>query len=315
MSHYDDFDDNDSFVSRLGSRFGVRHGVIAVVVLAVLGGGYALISGGDLGGMAGNVPVVRADTTPYKVAPEEVGGMPVPNQNSTIFETLKGQDAEKPRVENLLAEDEQPMTKAEIAPAEKPAEPTEAANTNTEESKDTMTTKTVPEDAPPSSQDVAMIDAKSDTTKPEPMPTAPAGSDVAATEPSATSTMTDTEKPETPVAVTTEVAKPPVKEEPKEPVKAEAKPDAEKPPVKALSSGSSAIQFAAVKSDAEARKLWSSLQSKYPELSGRTLRVQRADLGDKGTFYRVQAAGLSADSASSLCSSIKARGGSCMVVK
>ena len=31
----------------------------------------------------------------------------------------KGEESGKPRVENLLAEDEQPMTKADIAPAEK----------------------------------------------------------------------------------------------------------------------------------------------------------------------------------------------------
>ena len=119
MSTYDDFDDNDSFVSRLGARFGVRHGVMALGVILTLGIGYAVLSGDDSGGTSGNVPLIRADNTPYKVAPEEVGGMAVPNQNSTIFETLKGDNVTKPRVENLLAEDEQPMTKAEIAPEKK----------------------------------------------------------------------------------------------------------------------------------------------------------------------------------------------------
>ena len=288
MSKYDEFDDNDSFVSRLGSRFGLRHGVMALGAVAVFGVGYVILSGGSGGGAPGNVPVIRADNSPYKVAPEEAGGMPVPNQNSTIFETLKGQDAEKPRVENLLAEDEQPMTKAEIAPAP----------------------ETAPEDK---KEDVAMIDSKADTSKPQSPSSDPEGSDVANTEPSATAATDDTEKPmvigaekvEEPKAAD---VKADVKKE--EPAKVEAKPAETK-----TASGSAAIQFAAVKSDAEARQLWSSLQSKNPELQGKTLRVQKADLGAKGVYYRVQVAGLSADTASSICGSVKSRGGSCMVVK
>mgnify|MGYP001218852958 CR=1 FL=1 len=304
MSNYDDFDDNDSFVSRFGSRFGVRHGVMALGVILALGIGYAVLSGDDNGGTSGNVPLIRADNTPYKVAPEEVGGMPVPNQNSTIFETLKGDGAEKPRIENLLAEDEQPMTKADIAPVEKPSEKVE-------------------------DEKVAMIDPQSDTAKPEPMPSAPEGSDIANTEPSATdaSEQPVTATDETPMVVKADAPKPEEikKEEPKvetaklvepeeEPKPTEPKKEEPKKEV-ATASGSASIQFAAVKSDEEARKLWSSLQSKNPELQGKTLRVQKADLGAKGVFYRVQVAGLSADTASSICGSGKSRGGSCMVVK
>lgn len=297
MSKYDEFDDNDSFVSRLGSRFGLRHGAMAVGALVVLGLGYMILSSGDEGGALGNVPVIRADSEPYKVPPEEAGGMPVPNQNSTIFETLKGQDAEKPRVENLLAEEEQPMTKADIAPAE-----TAPAKTDTAGDK----------------KEIAMIDSKAETAKPATTPSEPEGSDVANTEPSATSATDDTEKP---MVIGAEKVEEPKKEtamvEPKkpEPEAVEYKAPETKAVATKTTSGSTAIQFAAVKSDAEARQLWSSLQSKNPELQGKTLRVQKADLGAKGVFYRVQVAGLSADSASSVCGAVKSRGGSCMVVK
>jgi hypothetical protein len=294
MSTYDDFDDNDSFVSRLGARFGVRHGVMALGVILALGIGYAVLSGDDSGGTSGNVPLIRADNTPYKVAPEEVGGMAVPNQNSTIFETLKGDNVTKPRVENLLAEDEQPMTKAEIAPEKKI-------------------------EAKPADEKVAMIDPTSDTAKPEPMPSAPAGSDIANTEPSATDAseqiVTTTMPDETPMVVKADEPKVVEPAPVKEIVKEEPKKEEPKIAEPVVTSGSASIQFAAVKSDEEARKLWSSLQSKNPELQGKTLRVQKADLGEKGVFYRVQVAGLSADTASSICGSVKSRGGSCMVVK
>jgi hypothetical protein len=289
MSRFDEFDDHDSFVSRLGSRFGLRHAVLSVGLILTIAGGIWVVMNDDKGELSGSVPLIQADTTPYKVAPDEMGGMPVPNQNSTIFETLKG-NGDKPRVENLLAEDEQPMTKAEIMPVE------EKITTKVE------STKTVVEMAPSATEKitekvaderVAMIDATSDTAKPEIMPLPPEGNDIANTEPSA-APATKEEKPT----------------EPKldEPKKVDES-------TKSNTSGTAAIQFAAVKSDEEARKLWSNLQAKNPELQGKTLRVQKADLGEKGVFYRVQVAGLSSDNASSLCGSIKSRGGSCMIVK
>lgn len=322
MSRYDEFDDGDSWLGRtardVSKGFGLRHIVMVVGVLglgALLLGAGGKLFGAHNGGTSGNVPLVEADNTPYKSAPDDAGGMAVPNQSSTIFDTLKGQDGSK--VENLLADDEQPMTKAEIAPPPsnagltKPeAEPDTTASTTASATEQTpaqlATEKQVEGQQPNAQQQVAMVDPKAETAKPETMPTPPLDDTVASTEPSAQAAAKE------PTASVKDAPKEPVKkeevkkEEPKAEPKQEAKPETK---------GSTSIQFAAVKSDDEARKLWASLQSKNPELLGKILRVQKADLKDKGVFYRVQVGGFSADSASSICAKVKSRGGSCMVVK
>lgn len=101
------------------------------------------------------------------------------------------------------------------------------------------------------------------------------------------------------------------KVEKKDDIKADAKVD-KKPVV----SGKAYIQLAAVKSESEASAKWEKLRNMYPSsLSGLSLHVQKADLGSKGVFYRVQAGPLAADAAATTCAKIKGAGGGCMVVK
>ena len=57
----------------------------------------------------------------------------------------------------------------------------------------------------------------------------------------------------------------------------------------ALSAGDYFVQLASVKSDQSARKEWVRLQKVHAELLGDlALDVQRADLGDRGIFYRIR---------------------------
>lgn len=85
--------------------------------------------------------------------------------------------------------------------------------------------------------------------------------------------------------------------------------------IKPAAGGSTYIQLASVKSEADANKQWTSFKSKNPELASLNLRVQKADLGAKGMYYRVQAGPLSAEAAQSTCAAVKVRGGSCLVAK
>ncbi len=80
-------------------------------------------------------------------------------------------------------------------------------------------------------------------------------------------------------------------------------------------SGSKYIQLASVKSESEAKEKWQKLQAQYPNLKGASLRVQRADLGAKGIFFRVQAGPMAADDAQKICSGIKSSKGDCLLVK
>jgi len=57
----------------------------------------------------------------------------------------------------------------------------------------------------------------------------------------------------------------------------------------ALAAGDYFVQLASVKSDQGARKEWSRLQKAHSELfDDLPLDVQRADLGDRGIFYRIR---------------------------
>jgi cell division septation protein DedD len=81
--------------------------------------------------------------------------------------------------------------------------------------------------------------------------------------------------------------------------------------------GGYAVQVSSQRSEAEALAAFHSLQAKYPQqLGSRQAMVRRADLGSKGVFYRALVGPFaSAEQAASLCSSLKAAGGSCLVAR
>jgi hypothetical protein len=88
-------------------------------------------------------------------------------------------------------------------------------------------------------------------------------------------------------------------------------------PAAAPSSGGSgySVQVTSQRSEGEAQTAFRALQAKYPnQLSGRAPIIRRADLGDKGTFYRALVGPFaSAEEAAGLCSGLKAAGGNCIV--
>ena len=79
--------------------------------------------------------------------------------------------------------------------------------------------------------------------------------------------------------------------------------------------GSKYIQLASVKSESEAKAKWAKLQAQFPALKGADLRVQRADLGAKGVFFRVQAGPMAEGDAQKICNGIKSSKGDCLLVK
>ena len=70
------------------------------------------------------------------------------------------------------------------------------------------------------------------------------------------------------------------------------------------------------RSEADAQSSYKSLQAQFPSvLGGRQPVIKKADLGDKGTYYRAQIPFSSQNEASEFCSSLKAAGGQCVVQK
>jgi hypothetical protein len=76
---------------------------------------------------------------------------------------------------------------------------------------------------------------------------------------------------------------------PKAPAKPEVKTTQAAAPVKSLPAGPARIQLAALRSPEAAKDEWARLKREHPELLGKLTAVAvRADLGDKGVWYRVQ---------------------------
>lgn len=299
MANRDEFDDDGSFFDSILKRRDGQHPGSLRRVLAITAGLSVL---GILGAVMWStmsetapspseaVPIVRADAEVYKVAPSEPGGMAVPNKDSTIFESLKGQSPEQAKVENLFDDAEQPVRKEDVF--ESASEPPSAA------------TPVAEAEPPQAAKDVASKMPKMPTVSYEDAPAMPP---------------VELAKPEAPVAETqvAPVAAQDVKEEPRP---AEQKPEVAVAPkaaaIQPSAGGNFYVQLAAVKSEADARKQWPTYQAKYGELSDLTLRVQKADLGAKGVYYRIQGGPVSEADARKVCTSINARkSGSCVVAK
>src|SRR5581483_5171532 len=125
--------------------------------------------------------------------------------------------------------------------------------------------------------------------------------------------------------VQTAQAKPVPAPAPAKPVPAPAKPapvkaspaPATAPATAAPAAGGPVLQIGAYKSQAEADAAWKAYQGKHATLlAGYGPDVARADLGDKGVWYRLRIAGFpSKDVASALCDRLKADGGACFLGK
>lgn len=288
MAKRDEFDDEtflDKFLKRkqnaklpLGlRRIFIAGGILLLLIVLVTVLFSALPGGGSTDGK--NLPLIRADKTPLRVKPEEPGGMAVPNKDSTIFDTLKGQ-REEGEIENLLEDsgDTASVAREEVASkVEKKTEPLVDLELEEEEVAPAVADQKIEQEAAKSPDENPSVESVIETLKQENK------IEAAKAEPMAPK----------PVQEKTELSK----------------------PASISSDGSTYIQLAAVKSEAEASAQWTKFKSKNPELNALTMRVQKADLGAKGVFYRIQAGPLTQDKAASTCSSVKSRGGNCIIVK
>ena len=88
-------------------------------------------------------------------------------------------------------------------------------------------------------------------------------------------------------------------------------------PVQAAAGGSGGymVQVASQKNEADAQASYRALQGKYSSVLGsRSPVIRRADLGEKGVYYRAMIGPFgSADEASQFCGSLKSAGGQCVV--
>ena len=255
--------------------------------------------------------VVEADKTPIKEKPTDPGGMQFPNQDKTVFETFSGNTKQPAKVERVLPVPEEPMAKSEDA-----SEPTTWVNHDLKKpsgaeqmiSKDLAkkpndksrmaATLTAPDEKP---KDSAEDEQSTTYVAPKKPPVATKPVEVAESKPFTPEKATEKQ-------VTTDAS------EDSEPPKKKAEKSLEKAKPAPAASGDAMVQLGAYRSEDEANANWEKMHLKQKELSDKTPLVVKADLGEKGIYYRLRVGGLSPANAKSLCSALSAKGQACILV-
>lgn len=266
--------------------------MIALVALAGFGGvvWYAYDQGIRQTAAPGATPLIKADAGPTKVRPDQPGGMDVPHQDKLVLNSLPEGDKGAPPVERLLPPAETPLPRPTAsAPA-----PSAAAN------------PALPPKIGPTPPPVAVPAVAPVIPAPAPAPaaTAPSPTQQAAAAPP-------------PVAAAPTPVAAPAAPAPR-PAPGTAAPPAKATPAAVTSGGGYRVRLVSVKSESETGHEWTRLQQHFPQLASLQMSVTRADLGEKGVWYRIHAGPLSdAQAASQLCAAITAKDKSqgCLVVK
>jgi hypothetical protein len=309
-------------------------------VFAAFGGvvGYAYFKG--LPGIGGEPPLIRAEPGPYRVAPEDRGGLAISNATSRIVAVL-GDKPDEARVERILPPESSPAFEASEPepvvgmPERADEQPGRLAATEPSASPPaTGDLGTVAPDTMPAADALAMPYPRSKPTPGEPEPEAgPAEAEISALPPAPPVI----EPPEAPAAETTSSSSPPPaastattpappsvsppssepQSAPRQLVRVEpaAPPVAVATPRTSVGAGIFRLQLAAVRSEGGLTQAWADLRQRYPAALGAvTPQVERTDT-TSGPLYRLQAGPFAnREAAANACGSIRADGGQCFIV-
>jgi cell division septation protein DedD len=276
----------------------------ALLGAIALGGAVAYaykLSGGGLN--SEQPPLVQADNRPVKELPDQPGGKEFPHKNKLIYDRLTNND--EPENERLVPRQENIAVPA-LPPS--PAGPAPVASTDLA----TPTTQAVGATEPVA---VASVDDGSmpdgGPRKVKTMVVHPDGSVMAppAAEAPAAADQVAPQAAEAPQGVASLQAPPPPpqakpKPEPKPQQTAAATAQAAAAPTKYV------VQVGSKKNQTDALASFADMQQKYPALlANYRPMVQKADLGAKGTWYRLRIGPIADKTAANkLCSQLKSQG-------
>ncbi|MBV8792793.1 MAG: SPOR domain-containing protein [Pseudolabrys sp.] len=330
-SRHDDVYDDEVPPRRRISIIAIA-GVFALAVVGTAGAfGYRALFGSS---GSSPPPVIKADTTPTKVVPAAAN-----SSDSQSNKLITDRVGDRSQLEKLVSREEQPIDlnkppqgafpNMPTAAAAQPAAP--AATNVPGEPKKIRTIAIRPDgsaDNPPASPQstvpIARTAAAPPSLSPQVKPAAPqratADAEPPAPAPSAPRQVTATARPapssNAPLSLNPDTGDQATAAPPRAAARAPA-------PVRTASAPASSdpgapgayVQVSSQRSEAEAQSAFRSLQGKYPsQLGSRSSVIRRADLGDKGTFYRAMVGPFAtADQAAELCTSLKSAGGQCIV--
>jgi hypothetical protein len=296
--------------------------VLALLVLAMFGGVVWLAYTQGVARGRGETPVLTAAAGPEKVAPQQPGGANVPYQGFKIYE----QPAPPDDVADTAPDAAKPAPPAEkpvaAAPVDAP-KPAPAPITAPPPSKPAQVAAATP--APAAAKPTAAKPAAAPAKPATPAQAAHSAATAPQPAPKSMAALIQ-QSNSAPAAVPAPVGGPATAgprqlsgsavgaphqlAAPAAPAKVAAATPAAKP-----TGGGYVLQIGSYKSQADADAAWKAYKGKHAALlSGYNSDVQQADLGAKGTWYRLRVGGLAEkEVATALCERLKADGGACIL--
>jgi len=307
--------DADSHEARAGYRL---RGILTIVAAVVAVGAIVAVGLHFVGGRKGagdGVPVIKAEDRPFKMRPDDRGGMQVPNQDKLVYERMESGSETDGRVERLLP------------PPESPKAPPRAAAVPSE----TLTLPPAPTAAPQVAAPPAPAPAAVPVPVPAqppvasaPVPPAPVGSALAPPPPASSYQPVQTRAAPTPApaasapaAPAAKVAVPPAKPQVITPAQvANVAPPPPAAPVRRSGGGDFVVQLGAVRAADQADKEWVRIQKSHADLlGGLKSDIVRVELEGKGVYWRIRAGGLDEQSARQICADLTRRNQGCIVAR
>lgn len=274
-------------------------------------------------GAGGGPMLIKADNGPVKTAPENPGGMQVPNQDKQVFERLTGRQMGQgtATVENLLPPPEQPVPQqplpADPAPAPAPVAPAVPGIVAALSPATPQAAPAAPAAPPPAAPAPAApaTAAKPPAPAPATAPPAVAAAPLQPVTPAAPAAAQQQTAAAGPRQLTVPTTPAPAPAPAATTAAASPAPKAAAPAPAA--GGSWRIQLSSVRSEADADKEWRRLKGKHPDpLNPLSARYVRVDLGEKGIWWRVQAGPVGdKPAAEAACTKLKAQGQGCTIVQ
>jgi cell division septation protein DedD len=284
--------------------------VLALLVLAMFAGVVWLAYTQGVARGRGDTPVLTAAAGPERVAPPAAASGTVPYQGFKIYEQPAPPDDEVGDAPAKPA----PVVAAPAAPKPAPVAAPASAPPKATAMVPPPAAKPAPAPASAPPKSVASLIQQSNSVpaaKPAPAPAKPA----AAPPKPASAPPAARQVASVPPSVATgaprqlgmAAAPPP----------AAPKTAAPLPPVAAAkpAGGGFVLQIGSYKSQADAEAAWRTYKGRHAALlSGYSENIQQADLGDRGTWYRLRIGGLAdREVAGALCDRLKADGGACIL--
>lgn len=142
--------------------------LIALLALAIFSGlvWYAYDQGLRAGSEAA-APLIKADTAPAKVRPDQPGGMAIPHQDKTVYDAIKPEGEKTATVERLLPPPETPLPPPTPAPAPKAESPIPPAKVEVKPETETASAAPLPPATTPEPKSSTAVEAPK---KPVPAP-------------------------------------------------------------------------------------------------------------------------------------------------